>query len=61
MAKNGKVRIGMIAEQCEMAWGKPERINYTRNKHGTHEQWCYANGSYLYLENDVLVSIAKSK
>ena len=51
----GRVRIGMTAEQCRAAWGRPQRVNRSVGSYGVHEQWCY-NGSYLYLEDGILTS-----
>jgi hypothetical protein len=59
LAKNGKVRPGMIGEQCRMAWGKPDRVNRTTDARGVHEQWIYPDGNYLFLDNDVLRSISQ--
>lgn len=56
MIKQRKVRIGMTAEQCRKAWGKPQKVNKTTTQHGTREQWVYGN-SYLYIENGVLTAI----
>ena len=53
LAKKGKVRVGMTADQCRMAWGEPDRIS--RNK--THEQWVYPSGNRLYFDDEVLESI----
>ena len=53
LAKKGKVRVGMTADQCRMAWGEPDRIS--RNK--THEQWVYPSGNRLYFDDEVLKSI----
>ena len=41
-------------------WGRPYKVNTTITKSGTREQFVYGSGSYLYFENDVLVSIQKS-
>ena len=57
LAKKGKVRVGMTADQCRMAWGEPDRIS--RNK--THEQWVYPSGNRLYFDDEVLKSIHKTK
>jgi len=54
LAKQGKVRVGMIPEQCEMAWGKPERIQRVAGATHEVEYWFYANGSTLYFENETL-------
>lgn len=50
-----RVKIGMTAEQCRAAWGRPQDINRTVGSYGVHEQWCY-NGSYLYFEDGILTS-----
>lgn len=57
LAKEGKVRAGMITEQCRMAWGEPEHINRTVDGRGEHEQWVYGGGHYLYFDDEVLQSI----
>ena len=52
------VMIGMTPDEVihETAWGKPKKVNRTTNKFGTHEQWVYGGGNYLYFENGVLTS-----
>ena len=52
----GKVRIGMNKEACELSWGTPEDINSTIGSYGSHEQWVY-DGKYLYFENGILTDI----
>ena len=52
----GKVRIGMSKEACQLSWGKPKKINKTTGSYGVHEQWVY-DSSYLYFENGKLTSI----
>lgn len=56
----GKVFIDMTKEQVLASWGKPDDINRTVTKFGTHEQWVYNYGiginTYLYLENNVVTS-----
>lgn len=47
----------MSKEACIESWGKPKSINRTITMYGTHEQWIYGNGNYLYFENDKLVTI----
>jgi len=51
-----KVRMGMSTYEAELSMGKPYDINRTTSKYGTHEQWCYKGGVYLYFDNDVLTS-----
>ena len=53
----GKVRIGMTKDMCKEAWGSPRDINRTISDFGTHEQWVYGSGQYLYFENGKLTSI----
>lgn len=52
-----KVKIGFTKKMCEEAWGKPESINETVGSWGTHEQWVYDLGCYLYFENGILTAI----
>ena len=52
LAKKGKARVGMTADQCRMAWGEPDRIS--RTAHKTHEQWVYPSGNRLYFDDKVL-------
>jgi hypothetical protein len=61
LAKEHKVRIGMIDEQCEMAWGKPDHINRLANANGETEQWVYPNGDCLYFHEGVLKSIQTTR
>jgi hypothetical protein len=52
------VKIGYTKEQVlNSTWGKPQKINTTTNAYGTHEQWIYGGGNYLYFDNDVLTTI----
>lgn len=52
-----KVRIGMSQEEVISSMGgKPYDINRTVSSYGTHEQWCYKGGVYLYFDNGVLTS-----
>src|SRR6266513_1665298 len=60
LAKKGRVRVGMITEQCRVAWGEPDHINRTNDAGGVHEQWVYASGNCLYFDTDVLKSIQKT-
>ena len=57
LAKKGQVRVGMITEQCRIAWGEPDQINRTTDARGEHEQWVYGGGHYLYFDDEVLSSI----
>ncbi|WP_052352792.1 hypothetical protein [Neobacillus dielmonensis] len=52
------VSIGMSKEAVlNSSWGKPQDINTTITQFGTHEQWVYGGGNYLYFENGKLTSI----
>jgi hypothetical protein len=52
------VRIGMTSDDVlASSWGRPQSINRTTNAYGTHEQWVYGRGSYLYFDNGKLTSI----
>jgi len=55
--EDGKVFIGMTAQQAEMSWGKPKEINRTIVGSTNKEQWVYASGSYLYFDNGILSAI----
>ena len=57
LAKAGKVRVGMIEEQVEMAWGKPDQVNRYTTANGQVEQWVYANGDSLTFTNGILRSM----
>lgn len=54
----GGVSIGMTAKQVRASnWGGPESINRSTGSYGTHEQWVYGGGNYIYFENGVVSSI----
>ena len=55
-----KIRIGMTAEQIRAAWGKPEKVNSTITARGTHEQWVYGDGQYVYFDEGVMRSLQQS-
>jgi len=55
--QNGKVKIGMTKQECELSWGKPKNINKTTIASGNSEQWVYGSSSYLYFENHLLKAI----
>lgn len=57
MILKGEVQTGMTAEMCRESWGEPDDINKTIGSWGTHEQWCYNWGGYLYIENGKLTAI----
>lgn len=53
----GRVKLGFTKQMCREAWGEPESINKSTGSWGTHEQWVYGLGSYLYFENGKLTAI----
>ena len=53
----GKVKLGFTKQMCKEAWGEPESINTSSGSWGTHEQWVYGLGSYLYFEGNRLTAI----
>lgn len=53
----GKVRVGFTKSMCREAWGNPKDINRTTTSWGTHEQWVYGYGDYLYFDGDKLTTI----
>lgn len=56
--KSEGVRIGMTKQQVlDSSWGKPGHINTTTTANGTHEQWVYGGGNYLYFDNGILTAI----
>lgn len=52
----GKVKIGMTNEMCELSWGKPKSINETITSGKKTEQWVYSD-NYLYFDNGILTAI----
>jgi hypothetical protein len=52
----GKVKIGMTKEMCQMSWGVPEKINETITSGKKTEQWVYSD-NYLYFDNGKLTAI----
>ena len=54
---NGRVEIGMTADMCIEAWGKPDRVNTTIIVGLKSEQWVYGITHFLYFENGVLTGI----
>lgn len=57
----GKIGVGMTADQVRAAWGKPERINSSLYASGTHEQWVYRGDQYVYFENGIMTSLQQSR
>jgi hypothetical protein len=52
----GKVKIGMTKEMCELSWGEPKDINNTITSGRKSEQWVYED-NYLYFDNGILTTI----
>lgn len=56
--KSEGVSIGMTQEEViQSNWGRPEHVNRTVHSFGTHEQWVYGGGNYLYFEGGRLTSM----
>ena len=53
---NGKAKIGMTKEMCELSWGKPKSIKETITSGNKSEQWVYSD-NYLYFDNGILTTI----
>lgn len=53
---DGKVKIGMTKEMCELSWGKPKSINETITSGKKSEQWVYSD-NYLYFDNGILTAM----
>ena len=58
--QKGQVVIGMTADECRLAWGKPLNINRDLSASNATEQWVYSNDRYLYFDNGLLKSIQDS-
>jgi hypothetical protein len=56
-----QIRVGMTDAQVRTAWGKPQSINSTTYASGTHEQWVYGVGQYVYFENGIMTSLQQSR
>lgn len=51
-------QIGMTKDEViDSTWGKPNDINKTTTKYGTHEQWVYSGNRYLYFDGNELTSM----
>jgi hypothetical protein len=53
---NGRVKIGMSKEMCELSWGKPKSINETITLGKKSEQWVYSD-NYLYFNNGIVTAM----
>lgn len=58
---NGKVFIGMTADEVIASWGDPTAVNRTVTAASNSEQWVYRRGSfeaqYVYLRNGIVTSL----
>ncbi len=56
----GRVFIGMEADDARRSWGNPTKINTSIGSYGKHEQWVYerrnSRSQYVYIENGVVTS-----
>lgn len=52
----GKVKIGMTNDMCEVAFGKPQKVNQTITAGKSSEQWVYKD-NYLYFTNGILTAM----
>jgi uncharacterized protein YgiM (DUF1202 family) len=57
---NGRIHIGMTADEVRAAWGKPENVNKTIYATEIQEQWVY-NYDYVYFRNGLCTSIQTSR
>jgi hypothetical protein len=57
LVRDRRVAIGMTAPMVRLSWGDPEEINRTILATGSHEQWVYGGGTYIYLTNGRVSSI----
>lgn len=58
---DGKVFIGMTADEVIESWGDPTAVNRTITAGDTSEQWVYRRGSfqaqYIYLRAGIVTSL----
>lgn len=57
LIRQGRIRIGMSKDACNLSWGEPDDINTSRGRWGVHEQWVYSRNRYVYFENGKLSAI----
>lgn len=50
------IMIGDFSSKVLENYGKPTTVNRTVTKYGVNEQWVYADGVYIYFENDLVVA-----
>ncbi len=53
---DGRIDIDMTTDQVRASWGNPRSITTSTFRYGTHEQWVYGPGKYLYFRNGILDS-----
>ena len=58
--KLGYIWLGITTEMAIVSRGQPEDINTSTGSWGTHEQWVYSDGTYLYFENGILTAHQKN-
>ena len=51
-----KIFRGMSESALVESWGRPEEINSSVGSWGTHKQYVYGSGNYVYVENGVITS-----
>jgi len=56
VAKNEKIQIGMPEKYLILSWGEPDDINESVGIWGTHKQYVYGSGQYVYVENGFITS-----
>lgn len=54
--ERSEVIVGMTIDQAIMAWGEPKDINDTQTPGGSHAQWVYGQGRYLYVDRNNRIS-----
>ena len=47
--EDGKVFIGMTAEQAEWSWGKPKKITEMITARGAEQQWIYHDNKIIFV------------
>ena len=56
---DGKIMIGMTAQQVRASWGEPARVQKSGSVLGESEIWAIG-GHYLYFNNGTLTSYSES-
>jgi hypothetical protein len=52
---DGKIILGMSADDTRASWGQPDKVNRTVTAGGVSEQWVYGD-TYVYFEDSILTS-----